>query len=175
MSIEDLMLLQKANSLAEPINVSAYSKEGAVNLLSQPDKSDKVDLNNDGIVEIGAAKTIIFPLVNAPNGVTLAWGKATERIGEGDKMIIEMSIHMAIFGLNINGVMNKPAVDPVKQWGEAGIENLFNKLRGGLEFAVNMDGWSKHNLMLKSFYDNFEYTLNSTSAIEKNTILLKRH
>jgi hypothetical protein len=83
MSIEDLMLLQKANSLAEPINVSAYSKEGAVNLLSQPDKSDKVDLNNDGIVEIGAAKTIIFPLVNAPNGVTLAWGKATERIGEG--------------------------------------------------------------------------------------------
>jgi hypothetical protein len=90
-------------------------------------------------------------------------------------MIIEMSIHMAIFGLNINGVMNKPAVDPVKQWCEAGIENLFNKLRGGLEFAVNMDGWSKHNLMLKSFYDNFEYTLNSTSAIEKNTILLKRH
>ena len=61
MSASELALVQKANSLAAPINVSSLSEEGAINLLSQPDHSDKVDLNNDGIVEVGAAKNLIFP------------------------------------------------------------------------------------------------------------------
>jgi hypothetical protein len=62
----ELTLLQKANSLADTINVQGLTEEGATNLLSQPDNSDKVDLNNYRLVEVGIAKLMIFPPVNAP-------------------------------------------------------------------------------------------------------------
>ena len=53
LSQDELKLVQKAHSLARPIQISALSQEGAQNLLSQPDGSDLVDLNNDGLVEVG--------------------------------------------------------------------------------------------------------------------------
>jgi len=83
MSYDELKLLQKATSLANAIEVDSLSKEAAMNLLAQPDHSDMVDINNDGLVEVGASKLMIFPPVNAPAKVQVAWDKATEGLTEG--------------------------------------------------------------------------------------------
>ncbi|WP_339724620.1 hypothetical protein [uncultured Paraglaciecola sp.] len=164
MSASELALVQKANSLAAPINVSSLSEEGAINLLSQPDHSDKVDLNNDGIVEVGAANNLIFPPVNAPAFVKTAWESATADMSESDKMMLELRMHIAVFGVKIEGVQPKQALNPEQQWSQQGIDALFTDLRSNLEFRVNLEGWTDHNLMLKGFYEDFESALNETSA-----------
>ncbi|MFT6990012.1 MAG: hypothetical protein ACJASL_001989 [Paraglaciecola sp.] len=169
MTVNELALVQKANSLADPINVSSLSEEAAANLLSQPDNSDKVDLNNDGIVEVGAARTIIFPPVNAPDNVKLAWESATADMSETDKFILEFRMHSAVFGINIEGVNQKQALDPEQQWNQQGIDDLFKDLSGNLEFRVNLEGWTDHNLMLKGFYERFESALNQSSAFSMAT------
>jgi hypothetical protein len=178
MSADELALIQKANSLADPINVASLSEEGAANLLSQPDNSDKVDLNNDGIVEVGAARTVVFPPVNAPNGVKSAWESATAGMSEGDKLTLELRMHIAVFGINVEGVSQKQALSPDQQWSQSGIDNLFKDLRSNLDFRVNMEGWTEHNLMLKGFYERFESALNtslgfSVSTTPSNTAQLK--
>ena len=161
MSAEELALLQKANSLADPINAGVLSEEGAANLLSQPDNSDKVDLNNDGFVEVGLAKLIIFPPVNAPDRVKVAWEKATTGMDEMDKAILELQMHIAVYGIQIEGVEQKVALSPEQQWSQSGIDKLFKSLRSNLEFRVNHEGWTPHNLMLKDFYEEFETALDS--------------
>ena len=164
MSADELALVQKANSLAYSIDVASLSEEGAANLLSQPDNSDKVDLNNDGIVEVGVAKTLIFPPVNAPASVKLAWESATADMSEMDKLTLELRMHIAVFGTNIEGVNPKQALDPEQQWSQEGIDNLFKDLKSNLEFRVNLEGWTEYNLMLKGFYERFESALSHSSS-----------
>lgn len=164
MSAKELELVQKANSLAAAINVSSLSEEGAENLLSQPDNSDKADLNNDGIVEVGAARNLIFPPVNAPAYVKAAWESATADMSGSDKMMLELSMYTAVFGVKIEGVQPKQVLSPEQQWSQQGINALFTGLRGNLEFRVNLEGWTDHNLMLQKFYVRFETALNQTSG-----------
>lgn len=84
LSAQDLTLLQQAGGLAEGINVASLSEEGAANLLLTND--NRVDLNNDGIVEVGAARLITFPPVNAPQSVKDAWEAATAGMSDKDQM-----------------------------------------------------------------------------------------
>jgi hypothetical protein len=86
LSAQDLMLLQQATGLADRIDVAALSEEGAANLLLEQD--GRVDLNNDGLVEVGAAKTVVFPPVNAPQSVKDAWTAATAGMSDKDKMML---------------------------------------------------------------------------------------
>lgn len=164
MSAQELVLLQKANSLADPINIAALSEEGAANLISQPDNSDKVDLNNDGIVEVGEGRSIIFPPVNAPDHVQAAWKDATDGMDETDKMMLELHMHIAVYGVQIEGVTQKAALSPEQQWSQLGIEKLFSDLRGNLEFRVGLEGWTEHNVMLRDFYNRFENGLGSSTS-----------
>ncbi|WP_438864008.1 hypothetical protein [Neptunicella sp.] len=163
MSADDLAVLQKAACLAKPININSLSNEGAQNLLAQPDHSNMVDLNNDGLVEIGEGKTMIFPPVNAPASVKAAWEKATNGMSESDKMMAELNMHLAVYGAYIDGVSAKPAVPPDQQWSTSGWQELMEQVRSGLDFAVSMDGWTEHNKMLKGFYARFEQELSSSS------------
>jgi hypothetical protein len=84
LNAQDLMLLQQAAGLADRINVASLSEEGAANLLLE--QGSRVDQNNDGLVEVGAAKTIVFPPVNAPQSVKDAWDAATAGMSEQDRM-----------------------------------------------------------------------------------------
>ncbi|MCC2618346.1 hypothetical protein LJ739_18985 [Aestuariibacter halophilus] len=164
LSPQQLALLQKSNGLVEPIQVTNLSEEGAQNLLSQPDGSDRVDLNNDGIVEVGIAKTIQFPPVNAPQHVKQAWENATKDLSWGDKAILELSMHFAVYGVNIEGLPSKTPLSPAQQWSQAGIADLFNDLYGNLAFRVGMEGWTEHNRMLQSVYQDFAEGLGQSSA-----------
>jgi len=160
MSKSELQLLQSATSLAGPINVNSLSKEGAMNLLAQPDNTGLVDLNNDGIVEVGAARNMVFPPVNAPAHVKVAWDKATEGMSFEDKMILELNLHISIYGVEINGMPTKQPPTPEQQWSSENLIEWFATLRGGLERSVIDEGWTEHNKVTRDFYDKFESLLN---------------
>ena len=159
MSKSELQLLQTATSLAAPINVNSLSKEGAMNLLAQPDKTGLVDLNNDGIVEVGAARNIMFPPVNAPAHVKNAWDKATEGLSFFDKAVLELNLHISVYGVEINGMPTKQPPLPEEQWSSTNLVEWFATLRSGLEFSVKEEGWTHFNEVQRDFYDKFESLL----------------
>ena len=156
MSQYELKLLQKATNLVEPIGVNSLSQEGAINLLAQPDRTGMVDLNNDGVVEVGAARTISFPPVNAPESVHKAWEQATEGLSFQDKAFLEFSMHHSVYGFEINGQSTKQALSPEQQWSKEGVEQLIATGRAGIEFDVNLNGWTRWNILQQAFFDKFE-------------------
>ncbi len=162
LSSEQLKLVQKANGLADKINITTLSTEGAQNLLSQPDGTDRVDLNNDGFVEVGVAKTIQFPPVNAPQHIKNAWDKATEGLSEIDKATLELSLHITVYGVNIEGVEKPQPLHPSQQWSAQGLNGFFNDLYGNLEFRVGREGWTDYNKMLERVYQTFEQEIAKT-------------
>jgi len=156
MSKSELQLLQTATSLAAPINVNSLSKEGAVNLLAQPDKTGLVDLNNDGIVEVGAGRRVMFPPVNAPAHVKDAWDKSTEGLSFFDKAVLELNLHISVYGTEINGMATKQPPTPEQQWSSENLIEWFATLRNGLERSVKEEGWTHFNEVQRDFYDRFE-------------------
>lgn len=164
MSADEIKLLQQATSLAKPIQVSSLSNEGAINLLAQPDKTGMVDLNNDGLVEIGVGKMITFPSVNAPVHVQDAWDKATENMSEGDKLMMQLHMHTATYGIHIDGVATKEPLHPEQQWSPAGSQKLLEEVRGALDFSVAMNGWTRTNLIRQDFFDKFEGELSRQAS-----------
>lgn len=157
----EMTLLQQATSLADPIQVNTLSNEGATNLLAQPDRSGMVDLNNDGIVEVGKAQTISFPPVNAPDHVKSAWDTATEGMAEADRLILELNMHHAVYGVQIDGVETKTALPPEQQWSAEGWQQLLSELEAALAFDVSMDGWDRYSLLKQDFYQKFDTALQS--------------
>jgi len=95
----ELSALQKAHGLVEAINVAALSEEGAANLLRQFDQ--RVDLDNDGFVEVGVATTWPFPPVTAPADVKAAWGEATQGLTDMEKMLKMAPFMAKVAGANV--------------------------------------------------------------------------
>ena len=157
LSQDELKLVQKAHSLARPIQLSALSREGAQNLLSQPDGSDLVDLNNDGLVEVGEGKTIHFPPVNAPASVKAAWQKATAELSESEKATLALTMHHMVYGVHIDlpEVSPKAALPPEQQWNQTNIKALYDYAQSNLQFRINMEGWTSYNKMLNQVYERF--------------------
>ena len=151
-----LNLIQKANGLVDKINVAGLSEEGAQNLLAQPDGTDRVDLNNDGIVEVGQAQTIQFPPVNAPQHIKDAWEKATEGLSTIDKMTLELTMHTVVYGVNMEGIDKKQPLHPSQQWSAEGLNGFFGDLYSNLEFRVGREGWTDYNKKLERVYQSFE-------------------
>lgn len=88
LSSKELYEIQKANHLAHQIKVNSISDEGAENLfLNAVDPKSVIDLNNDGITEIGEAKMFVYPPPNAPTEVKEAWKEATKYMTEEEKML----------------------------------------------------------------------------------------
>lgn len=86
LTLNELSTLQKESHLGDPINIAKISEEGARNLLAEGDQSKYVDLNNDAVTEIGAAKNFVFPPPNAPQSVKDAWAKTTANMTSQEKM-----------------------------------------------------------------------------------------
>jgi hypothetical protein len=159
LTVAELIMVQKSVGLVDSIDVDSLSTEAAINLLAQPDKTGMIDLNNDGLVEIGAAKMITFPPVNAPVSVQRAWDEATEGMSEQDKMIMQLHMHTMTYGIHIDGVPTQQASSPEDQWSKKGLEQLMENLKSALEFSVSLDGWDRFNLVKNDFYDKFEEAL----------------
>lgn len=87
---QSLALLQQGASLAAPVNVSALTEEGAENLLLAP--TEAVDLNGDGMIQVGAALTSSFPPVNASPELRAAWEKTASGMDERDAMTLSQKL-----------------------------------------------------------------------------------
>lgn len=105
-------VVQRTHCLAEPFDASTMSKEGAYNLLLP--QGYQVDFNHDGIQEVGAARTITFPPLDAPEQVKQAWLTATQNMGEGNMMTYQLQMHIMLYGININDQTSK-ALAPTDQ------------------------------------------------------------
>jgi hypothetical protein len=89
LSASDLDVVRRIRCLADTINPSTLSDEGATNLLLPEGYS--VDLNHDGIDEVGAAKSLHFPPRDAPAAFTDAWFEATKDMQFGDYATASMT------------------------------------------------------------------------------------
>jgi len=168
MDTSELELVQNAHRLADPIKPSEISDEGAINLLSQPDCSDAVDTNNDGIIEVGKAHMIMFPLPDSPEFVKQAWTDATEGMTEMEKMTLQLDMYISIYGIQIDETAEKKTVNPAQLWSNEEISELMESLRDKLDFQVAIQGWTEHNKLKQRFYDGFEASLKQHSSNMEN-------
>ena len=105
-------VVQRAHCLAEPFDASTMSKEGAYNLLLP--EGYQVDFNHDGMQEVGAAKTITFPPLDAPEQVKQAWLTATQNMDDMTMMTYQLEMHIMMYGINVNDQTSK-ALAPTDQ------------------------------------------------------------
>lgn len=83
LSEQERAVLQHMHSLADPIAPGQLTEEGALNLLLP--RSELKDINKDGFVMIGAAKTWFFPPVDASPAIRQAWEQATANMSEAER------------------------------------------------------------------------------------------
>lgn len=101
LSAQELEAVRQNHCLADPINPAGLSEEGAENLLLPEGYS--VDLNHDGIDEVGAGRTFSFPPKDAPASFKEAWFQATAGMDPGMMMTYGLMMHDAVYGMQING------------------------------------------------------------------------
>lgn len=106
LSALEMDAVRRNHSLAEPIDSASLSEEGAANLLLPEGYS--VDLNHDGIDEVGAARTAHFPPRDAPAAFKEAWFQTTANMDEGSVMTYGLMMHGAIYGMQIDGKSQGP-------------------------------------------------------------------
>jgi len=94
LSSADLEVVRRIRSLADTIIPATLSEEGAENLLLPEGYS--VDLNQDGMEEVGLARTLHFPPRDAPPEFTAAWFQATQDSDFGDYATRAMTFLFAL-------------------------------------------------------------------------------
>lgn len=86
-------LVKRANSYGTNFtdrDIDSWTDEGAENMLREQDWRFSVDLNNDGIVDHGAAETFVFPPPNSPDVVKDAWDIMADSMTEKEQMLFTM-------------------------------------------------------------------------------------
>ncbi|MBI1246295.1 hypothetical protein GC197_00435 [bacterium] len=99
LSQDDLEVVQHVNRLAEPIDPQSLTPEAALNLLVP--RPAQIDLNYDGLTEVGAAKTIRFPDSRTPEAVVNAWNETTADMSPKEKMQYELQLTLPTMLANI--------------------------------------------------------------------------
>ena len=110
LSALEMEAVRRNHCLADPIDTASLSEEGAANLLLPEGYS--VDLNHDGVDEVGAARTVHFPPRDAPAEFREAWFQATAGMDEGSMMTYGLMMHGAVYGLQIDGQSQSPRYAP---------------------------------------------------------------
>lgn len=100
LSKTQLATLQAIHHLADPINASQLTEEGAINLLLPP--AAQIDLNHDGLTQNGKAYGIRFPDSRTPSEVVAAWDLATAGMDTGEKMVHELRMKTPVLFANIH-------------------------------------------------------------------------
>ena len=118
LSSNEMEILRKVHSLADPISIAGLDTEGAANLLEAPGEAQ--DLNNDGLLSIGAGKIWQYPPPNAPAAVKQAWEEATAGIPESEKWMM-----MAPFMISTISANMKADGSGLYEPGEDGYRNIY--------------------------------------------------
>lgn len=90
LNVDERILVKKSNSYGLDLtdsHIDQMSEEGARNMLVEPTSRHYVDLNNDGIVDHGMAKTFVFPPPNSPEKIKDAWDKTIDNLPESEQLL----------------------------------------------------------------------------------------
>ncbi|GGE00168.1 hypothetical protein GCM10011390_18700 [Aureimonas endophytica] len=117
---DQLKALQQIHRLADPIDPSTLTEEGALNLLLP--KTMARDIDGDGMVSEGSSKGIIFPPGNAPQAVRDAWAKTTEGMNFATKLHLEMSMFLAR-NTNVSGGDGMSGAADFSSWIDRAIQS----------------------------------------------------
>jgi hypothetical protein len=90
LSQEDLRTVQQVHARADAIDPAQLSHEGALNLLLPPDAM--VDLDRDGVTEVGGTKVILFPSSTTPPEVCAAWNAATANLSPEEVLVRQLQM-----------------------------------------------------------------------------------
>ncbi len=129
LSPEDIDLVKRANKYAPTLNdshIDTMSEEGARNMLVQPDNRAFVDLNDDGIVDHGVARTFVFPPPNAPESVKDAWDETLEALPKNERLLASTIFLTQQMSANLK-VDDTGKVIGFYQAGEEGFKNIFSQ------------------------------------------------
>lgn len=163
---EDKAVLQRIHGLAEPSGVTNTNEEGALNMLLN--RKDAVDINNDGITNVGAARLFSFPPPNSPQSVKDAWAEITKDLPPEERL-------MSVAPFMVQTVMANIKADsqgrPIGMYepGEEGYTNVFgtseeqweqliDRMLNMLDAArdnMDSDKYTYQRSMLSDFKDGF--------------------
>ena len=167
LSNSELSVLQKVHSLADPIDVSTLSNEGAFNLLVEPGQAK--DLNNNGLTQIGRANTIVFPPDNAPESFKAAWKKASEGMSSMD-IPMELGLAVGLANLHQDPATGKVySVDPddprwVNPYADSNYDysSAVSNVMSSLDYSFKLGMMSRYQYDLEmGFYQRLQGAMNS--------------
>lgn len=116
LSREDLAVVQRNHCLAQAIDPNVLSREGAYNLLLP--EGYGVDFNKDDLLEVGIARSVQFPPVDAPEAFVKDWFAATEGMSEMDAATYGLVMFTAMHTLPIGdqALVRRMATDDVDSY-----------------------------------------------------------
>jgi hypothetical protein len=165
LSDDDLSILQKEHHLANKINVDSLSEEGAENLLvADGDTRNYVDLNNDGLTEIGEAKMIVFPPPNAPDSVKDAWDKTSANLSADEKMNVMDNFLAEQLCANAHAMPD--GTFRITKPGEPGYKSIFTS--SAEDFSNIISNMISNISKNKSYYDNADFLLGILQDFKSN-------
>lgn len=145
LSAAQMEVLRKVHTLADPINVSSLTNEGAANLLEQPGSAQ--DLDNDGLTAVGAGTSMAFPPRNAPESFKAAWASATAGMSE-----FEIPTHM-IFAAGLANIGLEPG-DP--RWRNPYADPNYDYKGAADDIMRSLKYQFEHNMIPQEQYRRFE-------------------
>lgn len=96
---DELATVQHVNRLAKPIDVDELTPEAALNLLIP--RPAQIDLNYDGLTQVGEAYMIRFPDSRTPEAVVNAWNETTADMDPMEKSFYELQMKLPTLLANI--------------------------------------------------------------------------
>lgn len=129
LSSAEMTTLQKYSSLADSIDINNISNEGAYNLLMHD--NERYDFDNDGVVEVGRAKTTSVIPTNMPKQVQEAYIGAINSLSDKDRMNISL---LTLDPARLNAMLNNTTYTPTKMdydYLKTQVENHLNPPPGG--------------------------------------------
>lgn len=99
LSPNEMESIRLVHSLANSVNVSSLTNEGALNLLIP--SIAQVDMNGDGLTQSGAAYGIQFPDSRTPADVVAAWEESTAGLSPSEKSLYVLQVKLPVLMANI--------------------------------------------------------------------------
>lgn len=103
----ELAVVQRNHCLAERIDPARLSREGACNLLLP--EGWRVDLDKNDLVEVGAARLVQFPPLDAPAEFLAVWRAATQDMDEMDISTYGLKMFIGMHTLGEQPLRRMPA------------------------------------------------------------------
>lgn len=140
LSDTQMKTLQKYSGLAEKIDVDSLSAEGSYNLLVHD--NEQYDFNNDGVAEVGLAKTKLSVPTNMPEDVRDAYISAMNTMSSKERM---MASALTLDVAYLKSVINDEPYSPTEidyEYLKTQVENAINPKNGGYSSAEAKEAYT---------------------------------